>query len=870
MKKLGKILVLLLVLTVAVTCLIACGEHKCNFDKKVAESTYFCSGPTCTKKALYFYSCECGNKGTKTFESGDLLSHSFTNYVPDGNATYFEDGTKTAVCDRGCMTTDVMIDVGSKLKSEIYFNTLAVLSSNSVFGKVSNSTTVFSFINEVTVRGSARFEVSLDIYGINKVGTKTIPLDLGMNVVYVTEYINDEPKTVYEVVVYRRSICEVIFDANGGTFEDGNSTDFAYVEEDSLVEFPIAPTREGYAFAGWTQKFTTPINMDTRIYAKWTANTNIPYTVEYYLQNLENDGYTLSKTVAKNGASDAIVNADIENIPHFTYKETGTASGNIASDGSTVLKVYYTRDEYIVTFNGNGGRLVSGKSTQKIRYGGNAVAPTFEKEGHTFEGFSRYDFTNISESFVVAANWTINQYTLTIKYGNGQEDYIITRDYGATIPYIENPSEREGYDFRWDKKIPTEMPAGDVTVTGMWDAIYVVDSGFIGGFTEYGKKNYTKIEIPEEIDGVEIVRVFGFYDCTFLTSVSIPDSVTSIGSDAFHGCTSLKEVIIGKNSKLESIGEFAFALCPIESLTIPASTKNIYGNAFYDCGSLESIYYFGTVDQWVEINCYDYFGSSYSNPLEYANYLYIDDKLIENVLLTTATKIRSGAFYNLKSIKSISISDSVTTIGESAFYNTAYYNDDSNWEDGVLYIDNHLIKAKTSISESYMIKDGTKTIASGAFSCCSALSTIIIPDSVTSIGALAFYDCTALNNVNYKGTIDQWVEIGFSKWYLPMGEFGGCGNPLYYASNLYINDVLVEDALFTTATSISDCAFFNYSLLKSITIPDSVTSVGEWAFYGCDSLTIYCEVESKPSGWYSDWNKVDWNNGCPVVWGYKG
>ena len=68
-----------------------------------------------------------------------------------------------------------------------------------------------------------------------------------------------------------------------------------------------------------------------------------------------------------------------------------------------------------------------------------------------------------------------------------------------------------------------------------------------------------------------------------------------------------------------------------------------------------------------------------------------------------------------------------------------------------------------------------------------------------------------------------------------------------------------------SVTSIGDNAFYNYDRLTSVVIPDSVISIGEDAFSGCDSLTIYCEAESKPNGWSSDWNYSN----CPVVWGYK-
>ena len=296
------------------------------------------------------------------------------------------------------------------------------------------------------------------------------------------------------------------------------------------------------------------------------------------------------------------------------------------------------------------------------------------------------------------------------------------------------------------------------------------------GVTNVGKYAFTDCDSLTSVtigNSVTSIGEHAFYNCSSLTSVTIPDSVTSIAEDAFRGCSKLTSITIPDS--VTSIGEEAFSNCSkLTSMTIPSSVTSIGGGVFVGCNSLARIDVEENNKQYCSIN----------------GVLFNKDK----------TKI--VCYPEGKTDSTYTIPDGVTNIGENAFYGCS---------------------SLTSVT----IPDSACGIGKSAFAECTKLVSIKIPSNVNSVMAYAFSGCTNLKNV-YITDIDAWCIINFST---------DSSNPLRYANNLYLNDVLVTDVVIPNGVITIDPYLLSCSSLKSVVIPNSVRWIKEGAFLGCSNLT---------------------------------
>lgn len=372
-----------------------------------------------------------------------------------------------------------------------------------------------------------------------------------------------------------------------------------------------------------------------------------------------------------------------------------------------------------------------------------------------------------------------------------------------------------------------------------------------GGNIQYGAfyncGYISNITIPSDITRIE---EGSFYGCSNLADITIPDTVTSIGSNAFYNCTNLANIVLPNN--LESLGDHAFYGCnKLHSIEIPSKIPSILTETFYGCSALESI-------------------------------TFLND---ENLL-----NIGNSAFANCSSLTSISIPNCVTSIGYTAFYGCSslesmtvpfvgyknydyvttesptypfgyifggaydggysveqqYYSVSTGRDVSVTYylpisLESVVISGgdlcEHAFDDCYRIKnitigDGVSEILDEAFSGCKALTNISIPNNVVSIGNYAFSSCTSLSS----------VIIGSGVKSIGNGAFKGCSN---------LTEIIIPEGV----ESMGDNVFALCTLLTSVTIPASVTSMGSYVFSkDCTGLIIKYQGDSIPETWDENWN----------------
>lgn len=411
----------------------------------------------------------------------------------------------------------------------------------------------------------------------------------------------------------------------------------------------------------------------------------------------------------------------------------------------------------------------------------------------------------------------------------------------------------------------------------------------IGDYAFYGCEALQKIELPKNL--TEIGQ-YAFGNCSSLTDITIPNCISSLQNSTFRGCSNLSNVNI--SDSVNSIGESVFNGCgALEAMIIPNSVTFIGKDAFNGCGGMKNIILGNSIQEigeaafkdcngllkveisdlesWCKIN----FINVFSNPLYLAHHLYVQgDEIVYLKIPDLITRIKDYAFVGGIGFTSIEIGRGVTSIGNSVFYgcdqvNEVIFNAENcivcgsensmpvfpssvnsliigenvrcipDWGFRDLFNITHLT-IPDSVQEigkeafsgwskliDLQIGKGIISIGDYAFLNCKLLPNIKIPSSIVSIGRNAFYGCTNLNRVEVTD-LKSWCNIDFAN---------EDSNPVKYAHNLYIND----------------------QEIKNLVIPQEITTIKNYTFLGCESLTnieITGNVKEIGAGAFSYCNKI--------------
>ena len=691
----------------------------------------------------------------------------------------------------------------------------------------------------------------------------------GMTVVEFEQVnINGDGSTVLNIY-YTRNVYELkinVDSSKGGEVIGARS--YKYYEVITI----ISRANPGYTFKGiyngeelvseeLTYTFFMPSN-DLEYIVKFEANTDTPYTVNYYQENLDGENYTLVDTVNLTGTTDTLTSAEAKQYVGFTTPVIEQV--NINGDGSTVLNVYYNRNTYTITLlvnNDQAGNVI-GSGTYKYQEEVTIQANRLDYL-YAFDGWYKNDelvSTDINYKFNVSEDLS-----LVAKYSQVQGLEPFT--------YVSDSTKLE--------------------VTGLVDttmANVTIPNGVtsIGARAFYNLKTLESITIP---DSVENIGERAFYNCKGLTEISLPKQLKTVKNEAFYYCTNITKVNIkdldgyinvtfsGKESSplyyahnlylnddlltdliipngVTALKSYTFTYCKsLLTVSIPESVQKI-SNTFVECENLNKVY-ITSIESWanIEMDNGDY------NPLYYAHNLYLNNELVTNLVIpNTVTTIKFAAFIGCTSLTSVSIPNSVTKIAGRIFEKCSNLTS-VEIPNSISIIEWSMFNGCTSL-DNVVLPDSIKTISNSAFAGCKALKSIVIPSTVSVISDNAFSECISLNNIILP---DGITRIGRQLFYMcesitsitipdsvtniGVNAFRGCtgltsivipdsvltidGDAFRDCSNL-VSITLPKDI-----EKISDSMFDGCSSLESIEIPSDVISIGSYAFKDCISLKSF-------------------------------
>ena len=349
----------------------------------------------------------------------------------------------------------------------------------------------------------------------------------------------------------------------------------------------------------------------------------------------------------------------------------------------------------------------------------------------------------------------------------------------------------------------------------------------------------TDVVVPSSVDNYPIVAIEDYaFANSAMTSISLPDSVTTIGKGAFYLCESLKTVSLGKN--VQFLGEYLFYYCSsLESFSIPDSLTFVPGYFFYACFSLKDV----TMPKTIQyIGDYGFYACKSLETISLpegltsiGNYAFYACPFTKISFPKSLTQVGDYAFYFCSNLQSITITKAIQYFGTGSLLSCKSLNKIFVEEGNQYYsVSNNILfsydkKVLVCYPESrndfsYSIPNGVEKIANEAFSKCAVLKKITFPNTVKEIGDYAFAECTGLTALDLPSGL---LSIGYDSFYSCTG--------------------LTKVVIPSTVTTLGVEAFAECTALKSVTLSSALQEIHNYAFFECkalESIKIPAKVEA--------------------------
>ena len=618
---------------------------------------------------------------------------------------------------------------------------------------------------------------------------------------------------------------------------DGSASDAIQTSGNETLTLPSAPNKDNYTFEGWffdngtwknelteTTYADKPLTTDVSVYAyyKKTEATDPEPPQKYTVRFDTNDGTAVNDmTVSTIAKSPVTTKKGYTFVGWYTESSfTNKVTFPYEVTKAQTLYAKWEKNKYTVQFDTDGGTAVSDMTVSTI-----AKSPVTTKKGYTFVGW--YTESSFTKEVTFPYEVTKAQ-TLYAKWEqNGPEEIVFSVDGNGVLTGVSGLTENNT----------------DVVIPSVVDGITVKEIG-MGVFKD--NRNIVSLTIPDSVTTLQNRICSG---CTALREVRLPSGLTVIPDETFDGCSSLSTVHFPNT--LRQIRSDAFCGTGLTKFIAPDSLTAIWGNAFKDCAKLTKV--------------------DLKNVSSVSGGAFQSCTALRSVRLSDElTELPGHLFDGCASLAEIDMPDRPIAISAFILNGTAYYNDKSNWEKGVLYADDYLIAAdKTFASETeYAVKADTLVIADNAFSnvgYSAKLRKMTLPDRLYRIGQYAFSNLYSLTEINIPASVRS---VGY-------GAFSGTGYDTaqkYSDGGLYVGNWLVavqkvamqsftvregtvgvadgrDSSLFPTKaqavtqltlpSSLQYIGARSFARLRNITdlkLPSELRTLGEGAFEGCLSL----------------------------------